>query len=265
VKKALCYSSVLVSENHHQRLAVIKDAGFDGIEAPQFDTTQETEEIAGLADEIGLEIHSVMGGSHWQMPLSEPDEEARRQGVAGIENALQQAAIMGAETVLVVPGVVNTDVPYDQAYEVSQKSICELLPTAEELDIVMCLENVWNKFLLSPLEMRDYIDSFDSPLLQAYFDVGNILLYGYPEQWIRILGKRVKRVHFKDFKKSVGTAEGFCDLLEGDVNWPAVMAAFDRVGYNGYAVAELFPYKHHPDALLANTSISMDWILGRSE
>jgi len=259
VKKAICYSSVLTSENHRQRLTVLKDAGFDGIEAPQFDTAQEAEEVASLAGEIGLEIHGVMGGSHWQLPLSEPDEEARRQGVAGIENALRQAAILGAETVLVVPGVVNTDVSYDQAYEVSQKSICELLPLAEELDIMMCLENVWNKFLLSPLEMRDYIDSFDSPLVQAYFDVGNILLYGYPEQWIEILGQRIKKVHIKDF--NVGTRQ-FVGLLQGDVDYPTVMAAFRSIGYDGYITAELSPYSQFPKQFAYDTAAQMDAIFG---
>jgi len=258
MKKAICYSSVLSSEDHRQRLSVVKDAGFDGIEAPQFDTIQEAEDVAGIANEIGLEIHSVMGGTHWQMPLSEPDEEARRRGVAGIEKALHQAAAMGAETVLVVPGVVNADVSYEQAYEVSQKSIRELLPIAEELNIMMCLENVWNKFLLSPLEMRDYIDSFNSPLVQAYFDVGNILLYGYPEQWIKILGPRIKKVHIKDF--NVGTGQ-FVGLLQGDVDYPKVMAAFRSIGYDGYITAELSPYSQFPKQFVYDTAAQMDAIL----
>ena len=259
MKKAICYGSVPAGENHRQRLALIREAGFDGIEAPQFDTVQEAEEVRKLAEEAGLEIHSVMGGTHWQKPLSEPGEEARRQGVEGIENALQQAAIMGAESVLVVPAVVNTDVSYDQAYEVSQKSICELLPTAEELDVMMCLENVWNKFLLSPLEMRDYIDWFDSPRVQAYFDVGNILLYGYPEQWIKILGQRIKKIHIKDF--NVGTRQ-FVGLLQGDVDYPTVMAALGSIGYDGYITAELPPYSQYPEQFVYDTAAQMDAIFG---
>jgi len=258
VKKAICYETVPARENHRQRLALIKEAGFDGIEAPQFDTAQQAEEVRNLSEEVGLEIHGVMAGTHWQMPLSEPDEEARRQGVEGIENALQQAAIMGAETVLVVPGVVNTDVSYEQAYEVSQKSIRELLPTAEELGVMMCLENVWNKFLLSPLEMRDYIDSFDSPLVQAYFDVGNILLYGYPEQWIEILGPRIKKVHIKDFK--LGTNQ-FVGLLQGDVDYPTVMEALRSIGYDGYITAELPSYSQFPEQFVYDTAAQMDAIL----
>ncbi len=166
---------------------------------------------------------------------------------------------MRAETVLVVPGVVNTDVSYDQAYEVSQKSIRELLATAEELDVMMCLENVWNKFLLSPLEMRDFIDSFDSPLVQAYFDVGNILLYGYPEQWIEILGPRIKKVHIKDF--NVGTRE-FVGLLQGDVDYPTVMAAFRSIGYDGYITAELPSYSQFPKQFVYDTAAQMDAIFG---
>ncbi|RKY67851.1 MAG: sugar phosphate isomerase/epimerase, partial [Candidatus Latescibacterota bacterium] len=140
----------------------------------------------------------------------------------------------------------------------------ELAPVAEQLKVAVCVENVWNKFLLSPLEMRDFVDAVDSEYVGVYFDVGNVIPMGYPEHWIQILGKRIKRVHFKDFRRNVGTLDGFVDLLEGDVNWPEVMAALRRIGYNSYATAEMIPpYTHHPEALVCNTSRSMDYILKR--
>ena len=259
MKKAICYTGSSTLGTHQEGLDTIRDAGFDGIEVPQFETRNEAEQVANLARDIGLEVHSVMGGTHWQLPLSATDEDARLQGVKGIENALRQAAAMGADTVLVVPGVVTPEAPYDVAYETSQKSLRELLPIAEELGVVMCLENVWNKFLLSPLEMRDYIDSFASPLIQAYFDVGNILLYGYAEQWIAVLGERIKKVHIKDF--NVGTRQ-FVGLLQGDVDYPKVIETLRSVGYDGYLTAELKPYAQFPRQFIYDTAAQMDAIIG---
>ncbi|GAG27908.1 unnamed protein product, partial [marine sediment metagenome] len=132
---------------------------------------------------------------------------------------------------------------YDVCYERATEAVKQILPAAEEAGVVIGIENVWNKFLLSPLEMRDFIDNFGSKMVVAYFDVGNILLTGYPDQWIRILGERIKRVHVKDFKTSVGTVEGFVDLLEGDVDFEAVKQALGEIGYDGYVTAELLPFE----------------------
>ena len=260
MKKAICFGNVPALGSHAEHVALLQDAGFDGLEAPQFDSPAEAEELAGLARAAGLEIHSVMCGTHWQKPLSAPAENERREGVAGVERALHQAALAGADAVLVVPGVVSPEVPYDQAYTASRQSLRDLLPLAEELGVMICLENVWNKFLLSPLETRDYIDSFASPLLQAYFDVGNILLYGYPEQWIAILGQRIKKVHIKDFNIST---KQFVGLLQGDVDYPAVIEALRGVGYDGYLTAELRPYAQFPRQFIYDTAAQMDAILGR--
>ncbi len=259
MKKGICYASSSALGSHRERLAIIKEAGFDGVEPGQFESGEEVAQVASLAQEIGLELPSIMGGTHWQLPLSATDEQIRLQGIAGIQNALRQAAAIGADAVLVVPGVVSEEVSYDAAYEISQKSIRELLPLAEELGVMMCLENVWNKFLLSPLEMRDYIDSFASPLVQAYFDVGNILLYGYPEQWIAILGERIKKVHIKDF--DVSTRQ-FVGLLQGDVDYPKVMQALRSVGYDGYITAELKTYPQFARQFIYDTAAQMDAIIG---
>ncbi len=258
MKTAICYGSPPEGISHQEWLQVHKDAGFDGIEIRQFDTLEEAQEVAQLSQDIGLEIHSVMGGTHWQLPLSVPDEQERLKGVEGIRRALKIASVAGTDTVLVVPGVVTEEVSYDQAYETSQRSIAELLPLAEELGITMCLENVWNKFLLSPLEMRDFIDEFNHPLVAAYFDVGNILLYGYPHHWIDILGSRIKKVHIKDF--NVGTKQ-FVGLLQGSVDYPRVIAALREVGYDGYLTAELSPYSQFGRQFLYDTAAQLDCLL----
>jgi len=135
-------------------------------------------------------------------------------------------------------------VPYDVCYDRATQAISQLLPTAEKLGVSVAVENVWNKFLLSPLEMRDFIDYFQSEKVGAYFDVGNVLLTGYPDQWIRILDSRIKRVHIKDFKLSSGTADGFVDLLEGDVDFDAIKKALTEINYDGYVTAEMIPYVH---------------------
>jgi hexulose-6-phosphate isomerase len=156
-------------------------------------------------------------------------------------------------------------VRYDLAYERATEFIKAALPAAEKAGVTIAVENVWSKFLLSPLEMRAFVDQFGSKNVGVYFDVANTLAFGYPEHWIEILGSRIKRVHFKDYRRNVGTVDGFCDLLSGDVDWPAVMAALRKVGYNGWIAAEMIPpvpfYKHCPEVLIHTTSRAMDAIL----
>lgn len=250
-----------------------KDKGFEAVELCAAETgvlTPETTKeeclkILSLADEAGLGISSLATGLYWQYSLTDDSEEVRARAKDVTVNLLQIASWLNLDTILVVPGAVdvffNPDspvVPYDTVYERSLAALKELAPRAEEMKVNIGLENVWNKFLLSPLEMRDFIDRIDSPYVGCYFDVGNVLLTGYPEQWIKILGKRIKKVHFKDFKRSVGTAEGFCDLLKGDVDWPGVMKAFRETGYEGPFTAEMMPPR---EDLLQVTSGAMDKIL----
>jgi len=183
---------------------------------------------------------------------------------------LELAQAGGMKTILVVPGAVDICfipsepvVSYDVVYDRVVEGIRKLIPDCERTGVRIGLENVWNRVFLSPLEFRNLIDQFDSPCIGAYFDVGNVILTGYPEQWIRILGSRIYSVHFKDFRTSVGTLSGFVDLLEGDVNWPEVMSAFQEVGYDGAVVAETGTYRHYPIASVEATSNAMDYILGR--
>lgn len=257
MKKSMTYSSLPSHMSIKERFALAKEAGLDGLEIPSFESQAEAEAAGQAAAEQGLEISSVMGGTHWKLPLSSTDENVRTAGVEGIAHALRVAKWAGTDCVLVVPGVVDEDTPYHAAYELATKSIRELLPLAEELGVIMALENVWNKFLLSPLEMRDFIDSFDSPFVQAYFDVGNILLYGYPHHWVEVLGRRIVRVHIKDFHTST---RQFVALLTGDVDYPRVMSALRGVGYNGWLTAELAPYRQFPELFVRETAAHLQAI-----
>jgi len=235
-----------------------KELGFDAIELAiagkgvlTHQTTQgQCEDIAAAAKKIGIEISSVASGESWTCSPTANDPDTRKRIIKFTQKALQIAKWLGTDAYLFVPGAVDVFflpdaevIPYDVCYERASEAIRQILPRAKETGVAICIENVWNKFLLSPLEMRDFIDSFEAEMVGAYFDVGNVLLTGYPEQWIRILGKRIKRVHVKDFKLSVGTVEGFVDLLEGDVNFQTVKNALSDIGYDGYVTAELLPFE----------------------
>ncbi len=220
-----------------------------------------------MAHEIGLELPTVATGLGWEFPAIGPDPEVTAKGREIIRTSLRLAAALGAETFLVVPGTVTADYPYDRAYNDCLEVMSALARDAQDAGVYIGLEYVWNKFLLSPLEFARIIDEIGEDYVGAYFDVGNVIPNGYPEQWIRILGDRIKAIHFKDFRESIGTGtfDGFVDLLEGDVPWAAVMDAIDEIGYDGPVTAEMMPpYPHHPERLIEATSKSMDAILGRS-
>ena len=234
-----------------------KELGFDSIEPAiassgvlTHEATQaQCEDIAAAAEEIGIEISSVASGESWGCSPTANDAEQRKKIIDFTRKALQVTKWLGTDAYLFVPGAVDVFflpdaevISYDVCYERACEAVKEILPAAEEAGVTICIENVWNKFLLSPLEMRGFIDGFGSKFVGAYFDVGNVLLTGHPEQWIRILGERVKRVHVKDFKCSVGTAEGFVDLQEGDVDFGAVNEALADIGYDGYVTAEVLPF-----------------------
>lgn len=223
------------------------------------------------ADSLGITLPSVASGLYWSHALGDEDPAARAQAAEELERMIQITAWLGAKTLLTIPGAVDVffqpERPaqsYDGVWERATEGLRRVLPLAEKVGVTLALENVWNKFLLSPLEMARFIDQFDSAAIGAYVDVANVLPYGYPEQWLRVLGGRVAGVHFKDFRRAVGTVEGFVDLLEGDVHWPEVMAALAEIGYDGPVVAEMIPlYRHHPLVRIANTSRAMDAILER--
>lgn len=253
-----------------------KNAGFEGIELALTDewlsyTENDVKEIKLSADKYSLELYSLSSGLYWQYNYTSGLKENREKAKEITKKQLQIASWLGCDTILVVPGAVNVSfepdseiVDYDIAYERALSALKELAPIAEKLKVSIGVENVWNDFLLSPLEMRDFIDKVDSPYVGAYFDVGNVVYSGFPEQWIKILNKRIKKVHFKDYRRNVGSLDGFVDLLAGDVDYIKVMNAFKEVGYDGWVSAEMIPpYKNYSDTIIYNTSNAMDRILGR--
>jgi L-ribulose-5-phosphate 3-epimerase len=223
------------------RFATAKAAGFEAIEMQTLTDAAEVEAAKAASVSTGIAIHSVMNMEHWRSPLSSADPEVVKKSVAGMEASLRNAKAWGAGVVLLVPAVVDGGTSYGDAWTRSQRVIKErILPLAKELQVVVGIEEVWNKFLLSPLEMARYVDELDSPWAKAYFDVGNVVLYGFPQDWIRTLGKRIVRVHLKDFSldRSKGTF-AWKNLGEGDIDWPAVRQAFADIGFAGYMTTEL--------------------------
>ncbi|NLJ43838.1 MAG: sugar phosphate isomerase/epimerase [Bacteroidales bacterium] len=241
LKIGIMWGSIGVGKTIAEKFQAAKAAGYDGVEA---DSHLDRNEVIGASKATGLKVHSVCDSKHWRLLLSSPDPAVREEGVAALIVALEDAKAYGADAVLLVPGRVNDSVGYDECWNRSTEEIKKAVPVAEKLNVKIAIENVWNNFLLSPLEAARFIDQFNSPFVGAYFDCGNILAYGWPEQWIRILGKRIAKIHIKEYSRKIadsqGRSAGFnVKLREGDVNWPAVMAALDNCGYNGWVSVEM--------------------------
>lgn len=241
IKKAVIYSMLPGSMPPADRFKLARDCGFDGVEMPPTPEA-ECEALRSAADKAGIVLHSIIYGG-WSPPLTHPEAAQREQSVKNAEAALRSASKFGTSGILLVPGVVNAQTPYRSAYKWAHEGIRQLIPTAEKLKIPILLEEVWNNFLLSPMEFAAFVDSFKTPYVQAYFDVGNVVPFAWPEDWIRTLGSRIKKVHLKDFKGGPGLFQAlkgnFCDLREGSVNWPEVRKAFSEIGYNGWVTCEL--------------------------
>lgn len=240
IKRGIMWGTVGVNGSVLEKMKAVKAAGFDGAE---MNSHMNQDDVLRARDETGLAIPSVCNALHWEKPLSHPDPKVRAEGLEALEQTLRDAARYGASSVLLVPAVVNKEVSYAEAYERSQAGIRQALPLASELRVKIAIENVWNHFLLSPLEAARYVDEFKSPYVAWHFDVGNILNYGWPEQWIRILGKRIAQIHVKEFSRKrrddQGLWKGFdVPLLEGDNDWPSVKRAIDDIGYQGWAITE---------------------------
>jgi hexulose-6-phosphate isomerase len=240
IKKAIMWATVSYPGSVLEKMKAIKAAGFDGVEMMSH---MNVEEVLKARDEVGLQIPSVCGERHWGKPLSDPNPAVREEGLEGLKRTLRDAKAYGASSVLLVPAVVNKDVSYADAYTRSQAEIRKAVPLAEELGMKIAIENVWNNFLLSPLEAARYVDEFKSTAVGWHFDVGNIIHYGWPAHWISVLGKRIQKLHIKEYsrKKSdkEGKGAGFnVALLEGDNNWPAIMKALDDISYQGWAITE---------------------------
>lgn len=234
-KKSVMFSMLPGNLSLEDRFKLAKEVGFEGVEVSPIGEERAAKEMRDAADKAGIPIQSVIYGG-WEAPLSDPNPAVIERGKQNVRSALQSAKWMGADNILLVPAIVTPQTSYREAYQRSQKNIRDLIPTAEKLNIMICVEEVWNKFLLSPLEFAQYIDSFKHPLVQAYFDVGNVVIWGYPQDWIRTLGKRIKKVHLKDFKRN---NYQFVNLREGDVDWPEVRRAFAEIGFTGFMNTEL--------------------------
>jgi L-ribulose-5-phosphate 3-epimerase len=238
IRKAVEYNMLPRPLSAREKFQLAKDAGFEAIECPTTPEQAAAEEMLAASRQVGLPIHSVMNQEHWRSPLSSADPAVVEKSMEGMRTSLHNARLWGADTVLLVPAVVNPETTYAQAWERSQRQIRKLIPLAQELKVAIGIEEVWNKFLLSPLEMARYVDEFQTPWIRAYFDVGNIEIWGYPQDWIRTLGKRIAKLHIKDFafKKNVAA---FTPLLEGQIDWKAVHAALADIGCKGTATVEL--------------------------
>jgi len=254
-----------------------KRLGYEGIEVCLFESgrlaigmdERDVLQARKALDATGIQVSSVVTELMWKYPLTADNPEVREKGKWVVKQMLRIAKGLGATGILVIPGAVESAflaepevVPYELAMARAEDAVRELATEAEQCEVALGIENVWNKMLLSPLEAREFVDRIGSEYVGWFFDIGNVLLTGFPEQWVTILGKRIKKVHAKDFRKSIGTLDGFVDLLEGDVNWPSVMSALREVGYNDFIIAEMVPQYHYaPEARAAHTSRALDSIL----
>lgn len=244
IRKAVLLSMLPQNLSIADRFQLAKECGFEEIECGTTPDPSRAEEILAASKRSGVRIHSVMNADHWRYPLSSPDPAVVAKCVAGMETSLRNAALWGADTVLLVPAVVNQETSYADAWQRSQREIRKMIPLAQESKVIIAVEEVWNKFLLSPIEFARYVDDFDSRWVRAYFDVGNVVLYGFPQDWIRTLGPRIVKLHLKDFtfrrdpnvKKQVAD---WVNLRDGDINWKAIHSALSAIGYKGSATVEL--------------------------
>lgn len=244
IRKAVLYSMLPSGLGVRERFELARAVGFEQVECGTVDDEREAEALLAASKETGVRIHSVMNRDHWKYPLTSGDPEVVAKCVAGLKTSLRNAHLWGSDTVLLVPGVVNAETSYREAWDRSTAQIRAMIPMAAEMKVIIAIEEVWNKFLLSPLEFARFVDQFESPWVRAYFDVGNVVISGYPQDWIRTLGKRIVKLHFKDFtfrrepalKRQVAE---FVMLREGEIDWKEVYRALEAIGYRGSGTVEL--------------------------
>ncbi len=276
--KSINQWSFPTSMSAEECLRYAKKAGYEGFE-PAFNEAgemslegfeEDARRLRALAADEGIALTSLASGLYWTYPLTASQEGVRRKALDIVKRQIDCANALGVDAVLVVPGTVGRgfwggedNVRYQDAYPRALEGLRAAAPHAEAAGVTIGVENVWNNFLLSPLEMARFIDEVGSARVGAYFDIGNVLLFGEAEHWIQALGRRIVRMHVKDFKRSVGTLAGFCDLMAGDVNFPAVIKACREIGYDGPLTAEMGLYNDYPLALVEQTSRALDIILER--
>jgi len=238
-KKAVKWYMVGAGHTVLEKFALLKKLGFDGVELDS-PSDLKRDEVLAAKQQTGLEIPGVVDSVHWEKPFSDPGEPVRAAGRKALEQALRDCKAYGGTSVLLVPAVIKKDVPYADAWERSQKEIRALLPLAAELQVMILIENVWNGFLLGPFEMVRYVDELQSPWVGCHFDAGNLVRFCWPEHWVPILGKRIKKIDVKDFVRDRKGFEGFdVKLNDGEADWPSITKALKAVGYDGWFCAEM--------------------------
>ncbi len=243
-KKAVNLNMVSAKEaSVEDKFKMVRDAGFDGIELNRPDAIP-LDELIKARDASGLTVAGVICSTHWGKPLSSNDSNVREQGIRGVKLALQDCGELGCERMLLVPGVVDKKTSYDDCYKRSHAAIKDLAADAEKAKCKIAVENVWNHFIMTPVEAARYLDEINSPWVGWHFDIGNVITYGWPEQWVHILGKRIFNLHIKEFSRKRAEEEGLrkgfdVELGEGDVGWPDVMKALDEIGYAGWGILEV--------------------------
>jgi L-ribulose-5-phosphate 3-epimerase len=256
-KKGLVYDMLPQSLSHLDRCKLAREVGFEVVQAPTTSDQRTAEEMKAAADTAGIRIDSVMNMDHWDYPLSSSDPAVVEKSLSGMRTSLHNAKLWGSDVVLLVPAVVNAQTSYRDAWTRSQRQIRKLIPLASELKVVIGIEEVWNKFLLSPLEMQRYVAEFNSPWIKPWFDTGNVLLYGYPQDWIRTLGKSIVKLHIKDFKRE---KDGYkwVNLGDGDTDWAEIRKALAEINYSGSVIVEL---EGGDEAYLRDISYRLDRLL----
>lgn len=268
--KGIDYRAFPPEMTPERRFALAAEAGFDGIElvfsaSGALSLDYSDQDLMGLhaLSRRYVPVCSVNGGrALLEAPLTDPAPERREAAFRMAQRLIDMTARLEAEVLLTAPGVVVAEVPYDRAYDLGIETIGKLAEYAAGRGVVLAIENVWNKFLMSPLEMRSFVDRVQSQWVGAYFDIANTLLFGFPQHWIRILGERIRRVHVKDFRLAVGNIHGFVQPLEGDVDWPAIMQALLETGYQGFLTVEIPAYRHCGTEGVRAASTALDSIIG---
>ncbi len=232
IKKAIMYATIGYKGSVLEKFRAVKAAGFEGVE-PMSHMKQD--EVLKALEETGLKAASVCCSTHWAKPLSHPDPLVRRESLEGLLHALRDAKRYGATSVLLVPGIVTKSVSYDDCFKRSAAEIRKAIPLSQELGVKIAVENVWNNFITKPEQAKDFLDAIDSPQVGWHFDIGNCIRYSPSETWIPVLGKRILKLHIKEYSQF---KKFQVRLLEGDDHWPAIMAALDKVGYQGWGISE---------------------------
>jgi len=255
--------------DHYGIDAVLENAakiGYDGVELnldeekmdPFKMTTKDARSIKEKAESLGLELPSLSTGLFWKYDLGNPNRQVREKGAEIMRRGCRLAAELGAKVLLVVPAVASPNVPYEETWRLSKDTILSAANEAEASEVFLGIENVWNRFLYSPIEFKSFLRQIDHKYVKAYFDVGNVWQIGFPQQWIEVLGKDIACIHVKDYDNE---ALAFKPLLEGNVPWREVMTQLRAVGYDYYLNVEVSPYRGDELKCAIDSKAALDIIL----